>query len=1025
MSYQLYQLPDNNQEEHQPTIIDRLDITWIGANNQVSILTDESLGTRFNYYNTTSPKGITNVPTYGGITYKNLYPGIDLHYYYKNGELKYDFLLQPFANPDLIRIKIAGASSIDFNEANGITISTPHASLREGLPEVYQGNLPVLAKWHIDGDVISFKLEKYNRALPITIDPLVYRWDTNWGSGPSGSTWGRYTTLYNARKDKAGNCYGTLISSIGTGGGPGTGTYTRSLFKLSPSGQLTPPGGGFNAFNVFEETSDVDSAGNLILAGRTIDPNLATAGAYQTTLAGGYDIFVKKHDSAGNLIWCTYFGGQNSENANSCVLDEEGNLYVAGGTSSTSGIASPTGYQQTFGGGADIFWVKFNQNGQRIWSSYFGGTQDEAPVDIVYTSGKIALAGYTTSSNNIATPGSHQPIKIGIENNGFLVLADTAGTVLWATYYGGDSTKVMGCSFDATGSVVIAGTTSSSTAISSASSSQPVYGGMRDGFIARFNQYGQRQFGTYLGGTLSDVINDVSSADDGRIYVCGNAESASGIITPNAATTFGNTGFIAEYDSSGVKQYATYIANTWGTIWPYSCVVINDALYILGRKQVGNTNEIGYATRFDRCQPNNATITGLDKACAGDSVLLSVPPVGTSFIWRRIGSNLPLSSNANSIWVKQSGSYTVWIDSCPGAVSAPFQVTFSLPPTVNSSVRHVPCYGEPNGSIYLSVSGGLPPYSYTWTGVNINGPAAVGLGIGTYSVIVEDTLGCKTNKIFTISQNNDSLPSTPLASICAVTVDSATGKNMVIWEKNGNVKATEYHIYRENSQSQDEFIATVDRNSFSVWVDTGSIPMQQSYRYKISELDSCGNEHPKSEAHKTIHLMANVGINGEINLNWNAYEGRQYTTYTILRSVNNAPFAAINAVSAGTLSFSDINPPSGNKRYAIEVNLSATCNPTARITSMGSVRSNQVVIPSNNPAETGNIQITPNPSESKIQITGTQPATTILIDNTGRSVLRVDKTTVINLNGIARGVYMLCLYDEAGRLYFQTKLIKL
>lgn len=76
-------------------------------------------------------------------------------------------------------------------------------------------------------------------------------------------------------------------------------------------------------------------------------------------------------------IWGTYYGGTGYESGNSVAIDPSGNIYVGGVTSTTVNMASG-GFQNTYGGGtSDALLIKFDANGNRLWATYYGGTDHD------------------------------------------------------------------------------------------------------------------------------------------------------------------------------------------------------------------------------------------------------------------------------------------------------------------------------------------------------------------------------------------------------------------------------------------------------------------------------------------------------------------------------------------------------------------------------------------------------------------------------------------------------------------------
>src|SRR5690606_22230536 len=108
-----------------------------------------------------------------------------------------------------------------------------------------------------------------------------------------------------------------------------------------------------------------------------------------------------------------YFGGEGFETETHMDMGIDGCIYIASTTNSTTNIATlPTNYS---GGIRDGFLIKFDSTGNRIWSTYFGGEDNEGPKDMHCDhNGDIVVVGYTLSHTGIATPGAYQINHAGI-----------------------------------------------------------------------------------------------------------------------------------------------------------------------------------------------------------------------------------------------------------------------------------------------------------------------------------------------------------------------------------------------------------------------------------------------------------------------------------------------------------------------------------------------------------------------------------------------------------------------------------
>lgn len=245
------------------------------------------------------------------------------------------------------------------------------------------------------------------------------------------------------------------------------------------------------------------------------------------------------------LEWASYFGDSDYDDITGIEHDGTDHIYVVGSTNSSSNIATTGSHQATIGGNSDAFMAKFKKNGTLEWATYYGGTGNDYGRGItIDTAGKIYLAGRTQSATGITTAGSYQDAK--------------AGTA--ASY---------------------------------------------DAFIAKFDTAGQREWGTYYGGTGQDGSQHFNIAADGfdNIYLTGNTQSANGIATQGAFQEVrpgGHDAFLAKFSTSGHLSWATYYGGSAGDYGSSVTADMTGNVYLLGYS--GST---GIATA-NAHQPANA-----------------------------------------------------------------------------------------------------------------------------------------------------------------------------------------------------------------------------------------------------------------------------------------------------------------------------------------------------------------------------------------------------------------------------------
>ena len=237
----------------------------------------------------------------------------------------------------------------------------------------------------------------------------------------------------------------------------------------------------------------------------------------------------------------------------------------------------------------------------------------------------------------------------------------------------------------------------------------------------------------------------------------------------------------------------------------------------------------------------------------------------------------------------------------------------------------VTCTDTASGAVDISVSGGSPPYTYLWSPSGNTTQDVNNLTKGWHKVVVTDMAGCEG---VLVGEIEDQIP--PAPSICMVTVDTLLAMNRIVWEKTNGNNIASYNIYKEGDISGEYYIiGNVLYDDMSEFVDSNSNAQQRSWRYKIAAVDSCGIESKLSKMHKTMHLMTNTGLTGEINLIWDHYQGFNYSTYKILRRSESTGLESVTTISASSFSYSDFSPPADVQFYIVSAVKPDSCIPTS------------------------------------------------------------------------------------------------
>ena len=482
----------------------RVDVDFLNMKSQVEIVKEDKSVNYVNCY--LNGKEITHICSYNKITYKNVFKKTDIEFIISNDEnnpFKYNIILHPGADISSVKFLVKGASEVKL-ENEALVICTPLGEISESIPMSYYKDTPnknQVVTFNCSKNIFSFSAN-YDTSKTFVIDPS------------SNLVWGTY--------------YGDNLADYCT-------------------------------------STSVDSLGNVYIAGHTLsNANIATTGTHQNTLNGSLDGYLAKFNSSGIRQWGTYFGGSGSEQLFDLFVQPNGITYVSGDTFSSSNVASSGAHQTIYGGGIDdALIVKFDPNGLRLWSTYFGGTEhDIAEAITVDKLGNVIITGHTESTNNMATAGSYQP-NYNFGYDVYLAKFNANGTLLWCTYYGDsglDEAYSIAC--DTLNNIYITGLTQSIVGISTPGVHQINQNGFQDAYIAKFDAInGFLLWGTYYGGLAGERGNAIKVSNTGYIYVGGNTSSTNGIATINSYQpqfAGSNDVFIACFDLNGTRQWGTY-----------------------------------------------------------------------------------------------------------------------------------------------------------------------------------------------------------------------------------------------------------------------------------------------------------------------------------------------------------------------------------------------------------------------------------------------------------------------------------
>lgn len=573
-----------------------LHLELVGANPKSSVVGLEELPGRINYFIGDRRNWRANIPRYKKVKYTGIYPGIDLVYYDRYGELEHDFIVAPGADPNAIRLCFKGAGKISLDKAGNLILRTAVGDVVLRAPIVYQavngkkqniaGNYRILGK-----NRIGFQIAAYDVKKELVIDPVL-SYSTFLGGDQQEQ--GRGIAV-----DSSGNAYVTGETwSYGFPTSPGVfpttpGAYSREhggngdvfVTKFNPQGSdliySTFLGGNQDDWS---HAIALDPDGNAYVTGYTKSPDFpSTSNAYQKIKGGGSsniaDAFVTKLNAAGSdLVYSTFLGGDGGADwGEGIALDPDRNIYLTGITWSTNFPTTPGAYDTVVNGNGDAFVSKLDTSKvgteQLVYSTYLGGTLQEYGFGIALDSNRNAYITGETESNNFPTKNAFQETSGSPTSNiadAFVTKLNPAGSdLVFSTYLGGTGwDSGHGITVNGDGNVYVTGGTPSDD-FPTKNPYQGSRASAEDAFVTKFDTSGSGLvFSTYLGGTDYDGGYGIVLDSAGKIYVAGEtwssdfptAKAVQPEICQGCTGVSSGDAFVTEFDSNGsTLLFSTYL----------------------------------------------------------------------------------------------------------------------------------------------------------------------------------------------------------------------------------------------------------------------------------------------------------------------------------------------------------------------------------------------------------------------------------------------------------------------------------
>lgn len=678
----------------------------VGGNAQPQIAAGNELPGRSNYFiGNDRSQWHANVAQYARVSYRDVYPGVNMAFYGVQKQLEFDLIVAPGATPAPIRLGISGAKRIATDDSGNLVLASSAGDVLLHKPVAYQekdgARQPVDVRFALQANnQVGFELGNYDRSRELVIDPSV--------------------------------SYATYLG----------GTAEDDGFAIA-----------------------IDGSGNAYLTGQTKSTDFPTKNALHGGTAGGFDVFVTELSPTGSLVYSTYIGGGSDDSGNAIAVDGSGNAFVAGGTNS-SNFPTQGAFQGTFGGVLDAFVLELNPTGSALtYSTFLGGSGSDVATGLALdSSGNAYVVGSTTSTH--FPPKNPIQSAIAGASNGFVTKLNSSGSALvYSTYLGGGTGDfAVAVAVDANNNAYVTGGTKNKTFPifppttafqTSCGSDGNCNGGLYDAFVTVINSSGSGYvYSTFLGGESNDEGLGIALDSAGDAYVTGFTSSSSQFPLKSAwqATFGGGTlptdAFVTELNPTGTALiYSTYLGGSGDDTGVAIAVDSNKNAYVTG--QTASTN-------FPTASPTQGANKGQHDAFvteigAGGSALLFSTYLGGSLNEDTIGGGsvgaIAVDSPGANIYVTGNTTSTDFPTVLPEQASAKgtgdaFVAKYTQSTSANFTVA--------NGA--LSVTSGAP-------GVSATSTITVGSVNGFNSAV---TLACTVAPVVSKGPTCSFNPSTPV-----------------------------------------------------------------------------------------------------------------------------------------------------------------------------------------------------------------------------------------------------------------------
>ncbi len=684
-----------------------------GGNPQAQLASSDPLPGKTNYYVGNNPANWhANVAQYARVSYKEVYPGIDVAFYGERNKLEFDFIVAPQSSTAAIGLAFAGARGITTNALGDLVIYTAAGNAVVQKPVAYQqlndSRQPVDARFVLKaGNLVGLELGGYDHSRQLVIDPSV--------------------------------------------------TYATYL-------------GGANEDEVFALA--IDNANNVFVTGESDSTSeWPTSAGGNVPANHGFDVFVTKLTASGALSYTTFVGGSSADSGLAIAVDSSHAAYVTGITESTDFPVSGTAPQPTTGGGgnctntkkvsapcSDAFALKLDASGNTVWATYIGGSNDDDGYAIALDSlGNAWVAGDSFSGDFYPISHANATLETNFNNggtlsppadDGFVVEISPAGTgpFLFATYLGGSfGDQINAIAIDGANNVYAAGETNSTDFPTTAGAYQKTCGSdskcnangstsFYDAFVTKVAAGGASlSYSTYIGGSSDDYAFAIALDASANAYLTGETTNDDSSTTPAVPFPTTKGAFSTAYNAAAASNAFVTELNPAGSGLVYSSFLGGSNEDFGGGIVVDSFGD-SYVTGMTQSADFPITSNAVQSQLNGNSSTSNSDAFVTQFLAgggqlgfsTYFGGSMDENANASGAvgTIALDSSRNIWIGGSTNSTNFPVTATTAAQPTFGGNpydgfVAEISSATVPDFNITATSPGAVTPGTSGMSTVNL------------------------------------------------------------------------------------------------------------------------------------------------------------------------------------------------------------------------------------------------------------------------------------------------------------------